>query len=77
MNKDRRKQLKNAIDKLQDVVYLLNDVKDDEDFAFNNLPEGLQCSMRGQDMEENINELEESVDAIGDVINVLDSIIYK
>lgn len=77
MNKARRQELKKAILKLQEAADIIRDVKDDEDFAYNNLPEGLQCSMNGEAMEENVEQMEEIIDAIEESINVLEEIIYK
>ena len=58
MNNIRRRKIKEIIKLLDTANDMLLDVKDDEEFAFDNLSEGLQQTMRGEQMEENINEME-------------------
>ena len=71
MNKERRVKLKNGLNKLEEVESIIQDVLSDEQFAFDNLSEGLQQTMRGEQMEENINILEESIDKIEEILNDL------
>lgn len=74
MNKERRVRVSICISDLEKIKQNLESVMDDETEAFENMPEGLQCSMRGQDSEEAIDLLEESVEAIDDIINELHGI---
>lgn len=46
MNKQRRAEIRNIIDSLNEIKTQLDSVAYDEQFAFDNLTEGLQCSMR-------------------------------
>lgn len=74
MNGKRRKQLAEAkiyIDKALDII---QDVLLEEEMAYDNLSEGLQCTLRGESMENNISELEEVVDYANEIINCLDNI---
>lgn len=48
MNKQRRKRLTEAMELLQEAQQIIEEVKDEEQEAFDNLPEGLQCSERGE-----------------------------
>lgn len=74
MNKARRKQIEQAKVLLNNVNDIINDVLNEEDFAFNNLSEGLQQTMRGETMENNIDELSEAIDNIEEAMNNLDNI---
>lgn len=74
MNKARRKKIEEARILLSKANDIIDDVMNEEDFAFNNLSEGLQCTMRGEQMESNVNELEEAIDHIEEAINNLDSV---
>ena len=74
MNKTRRKQIEQAKELLNKVNDIINDVLNEEDFAFNNLSEGLQQTMRGETMENNIDELSEAIDNIEEAMNNLDNI---
>ena len=64
MNKLRRKQIAEAIELIERAMGILEQVKDDEQEAFDNLPESLQGSERGEAMEEYIYTLEEFLDAM-------------
>ena len=77
MNKERRKELNKAVNALNDVISIIEDVKYDEEYAYNNLPESFQESYRGEQMEENIDEMDEAIEGIKEVISLLDAIIYK
>ena len=74
MNKLRRKQLQAAADLLEEARAILEAVRDEEQESFDNMPEGLQCSERGEAMEANIYTIEESMDSIGDLVESLTEI---
>ena len=76
MNKQRRNALNAIVKKIDKLVYELNYIKDEEQDAFDNLPEGLQMSERGDHMQENIDNLdtiiaylENAADDIEEIIN--------
>ena len=71
MNKARRKRLENVVEVLTAQMEELEYIKDEEQEAFDNLPEGIQCSEKGETMEENIDDLDS---VISDLENVIDSI---
>ena len=75
MNKQRRKYLAEAVDKLNEAMSIVEDVRNDEQDAFDNMPESLQCSERGEQMEEYIDNLAEAYDNISDVADALQEII--
>lgn len=74
MNKARRKQIVKAKNYLNEAADIIQDVLNDEDMAYNNLSEGLQCTTRGEQMESNIDDLEEIIDNLMEIIGSLDSI---
>lgn len=75
MNKQRRKYLAEAVEKLSESMSIVEDVRNDEQDAFDNMPEPLQYSERGEQMEEYVGNLEEAYDNISDVIDALQEII--
>lgn len=64
MNKARRKEIARAIELIEAARDILESVKDDEQEAFDNMPESLQASERGEAMEGYIYTLEEAVEAL-------------
>lgn len=59
MNKQRRKRLSEATDLLASALSIIEEVKSEEEEAFENLPESLQTSERGEQMEEYISILDD------------------
>lgn len=59
---------------IQNAHDVLEEVRDEEQEAFDNLPEGLQYSERGEMMEEAIDSLDEVVDYLDDVIPSLEDV---
>ena len=58
MNKERRKIIASVNEKLGEIIALLEEVTEAEREAFENMPEGLQSSERGELMESAIDTLE-------------------
>ena len=75
MNKQRRKLLDEAHSKLMEAYQIIEDVKNEEEEAFDNMPEGLQYSERGEQMEEYIGTLEDVYDSIDECMASLYDII--
>ena len=76
MNNDRRKQLKSVAKQLDTIAnaleeqqILLEQIYDDESEAFDNMPESLQQSDRGIEMEEGIGTLEEQKDDLANMVD--------
>lgn len=76
MNKDRRKAIGDIYDKLIDIQSDLEYIRDEEQEAFDNLPESIQYSERGERMEEYISSLEEALDNVGYAVESLDEENY-
>ena len=66
MNDDRRKQLSKANIMLADARMIMEQVRDGEQEAFDNLPESLQQGKKGTAMEEAISTLEDAISGIED-----------
>ena len=71
MNKQRRKELDEIHGILLEMSERLQMVADDEQEAFDNLPEGLQQSERGQTMEETAENLQEWAETLADLVGNL------
>lgn len=74
MNNKRRKQIGLAIEKIEEASNILQEVLDDEEEAFDNMPENLQGSIRGAESQEAIDLLGSSIDNLEDLINDLEGI---
>lgn len=74
MNKQRRKQIAAAIELIEQAQAILEEVTAEEQEAYDNLPEGIQASERGELMEEYIYTLEGFQDALdtGDLQEIID-----
>ncbi len=68
MNRERRTAIDGIIEKLNDLRDEIERVKDEETEAFENLPESLQGSERGQAMESAMSSLEEAYDSVDSAI---------
>ena len=71
MKEERLKTLKRCLNMIQNAHDVLEEVRDEEQDAFDNLPEGLQYSERGEMMEEAIDNLDEAIDYLDDVLSSL------
>lgn len=71
MNAIRRKELMRAIELLDEAKGILESVKDEEQEAFDNLPESFQASERGETMEDNIYNLDEAYDSIEEIVDTI------
>lgn len=71
MNAQRRKLLAEAVAKLEEAKTLIEIVRDEEQDAFDNMPEGLQSGENGQKMETAVSRME---DAYNDLENVVDAL---
>lgn len=73
MNKVRRKQITEIIDRLNDIQADLDCIYDDECDYLENIPENFQSSSRYETAENACEELENARSYIDDVINSLES----
>ncbi|HRG20499.1 MAG TPA: hypothetical protein PLQ57_05690 [Saprospiraceae bacterium] len=68
MNKQDRKELEKAINDIENAKSLVEEILDNEQSKFDNLPEGLQISEKGQKMEENISALDDARNLLEEAI---------
>lgn len=74
MNKARRKRIENIISKLEDLSAEIEEVMNEEQEAYGNLPESIQCSEKGENMEEYIASLDDAMNYVSDAISSLEEI---
>ena len=75
MNKSRRATLQEALNKISEARALIEEVRDEEQEAFDNMPEGLQCSERGEQMEEYCYSMDFVIDSLEGYESELEEII--
>lgn len=75
MNKPRRKELKRALEMLAEARAIIESMMEEEQEAFENMPEGLQVSELGEKIEENAQRLEDVVGYLEEQENELEDII--
>ena len=71
MNKERRNRLGDVIDKLEELQAEVASIAEEEREAYDNMPEGLQESEKGQQISENADDLD-SIDS--DFESLLDTL---
>lgn len=74
MNKTRRQEISNVATRIGMVKDTLQDILNDEQDYFDNMPENLQGSTRGMDSEEAIDVMEQVIEALEEAIENLDMI---
>ena len=72
MNNTRRKEISKISSILEDAKSRLSTVIDDEQEAFDNMPESLQGSERGCESEEAIGYLSDALDSVQSALEYLD-----
>lgn len=75
MNNERRNKLREIIMQMQNIKHLITDVKNQEEYAYDNLPESLQYSDRGYNMEDNIDKIDDIIEQMEDIITEIDDMI--
>ena len=77
MNNNRRARLQEICEQLQSLMADLQEIQDEEQKAFDNLPENLQISGRGEAMEENISSMEDAYSSMEDACSSIEEIFDK
>jgi len=72
MNEDRRKKLKFALGLLAQARDVVENIRDEEQGSFDNMPEGMQGGEKGQRMEEIIQQLDEAFGHIEEAEGMVD-----
>mgnify|MGYP001769749452 CR=1 FL=1 len=73
MNKEGRKKLSEILAKVEEIEGEICTIKDEEQEKFDNLPEGLQVSDKGTQIEEIIGYLEEAENCLQELIANIDN----
>ncbi len=74
MNKERRKDINQIIGELSMVKRRLGFILGDEQDSFDNMPEGLQSSINGENSEEAIDLLDAAIESLEETIDSLSEI---
>ena len=74
MNAQGRKEIAKYIASLNEIKSKLESMKDDEEMKYDNMPEGLQESERGDQMQEAIEALENACTSLDETIDSLNEI---
>ena len=74
MNKTRRKTIYAIAreinnDNIEEMLLRLQDVYDDEQYAFDSMPENLQYSMRGEESQDCIASMESAISILEEIID--------
>lgn len=68
MNNDRRKRINKAKDLILQAKGILEDVLNEEEMAFDSMPENLQGSQRGMDSEDAIDSLTDAIESLEEIM---------
>lgn len=74
MNKARRKRLGKVFDKCAEILEILEAVKEEEDEAYENLPDSFRDGERGEEMQGYIEMIDEATGYIEDAQSVIEQI---
>ncbi|WP_304585142.1 hypothetical protein [Acutalibacter muris] len=74
MNKARRKRLAQAFDLVNQAKNIIDEVRDDEREAYENLPDSFQNGERGEEMQGYLEMLDETYNYLDDANSVIDQI---
>ena len=72
MNKQRRKAIQQALDQIADLRTSIEEINEEEQESFDNLPESFQDSEKGETIQEAIDFLETATGAFDEVIDSLE-----
>ena len=64
MNAERRKKLNKVVEELEALKAVIEFIREEEEEAYDNMPEGLQGSEKGEAMENAIGSLEQAESGI-------------
>lgn len=75
MNKQDRKELEKALDLLNSANEIITMIKEQEEERYDNLPEGIQDSERGERFQENIDNLDSASSDLESALEYLESVL--
>ncbi|VEJ94925.1 Uncharacterised protein [uncultured Blautia sp.] len=74
MNRQRRKKLTEAFEKITEVMDILESVKSEEEESYENLPDNFRDGDRGEEMQNYIDMIEEAYGYLDDANSVIEQI---
>ena len=77
MNKIGRKQIEAIINKLESLRDEIETLKDEEQEKYDNLPDSLQDSERGETFTDNVDNMETAYDSLDEAIGYLQEIFDR
>lgn len=72
MNKQRRTAIEEIGSELMELIGRISDLRDEEEVAYENLPESFQMGERGDAMQDAINGMDEAIDSLNEAISALE-----
>ena len=72
MNAARRKELKRALEMLDEAKTILEQVAEEEQEAYDNLPESIQDSEKGEQIYDNADTLSGYMDDLDDMMSAIE-----
>lgn len=75
MNKQRRKQLEDIQNNLQNIMSELEILKDEEQEYFDNMPDSLQYGEKGDKAQEAVDAIEGAINGIDEVLESINNAI--
>jgi DNA-binding transcriptional regulator GbsR (MarR family) len=75
MNKKRRDEVRQTYAALQKVISDLKEINDDEQYAYDAIPENLQDTPKALESEECIDNLDSAIDSCQEALEYLDEIV--
>lgn len=75
MNNNRRKAIQGIRDSIIDLQMELEELQSEEQEAYDNLPESLQDSEKGQVMYEALDNIESGISSLNEAVEYLDNSI--
>ena len=74
MNNTRRKELSRAAEMLREAYSIIESCKDEEQDAYDNLPESFQYGDKGDEMQEYIDQMDEAMESIDEAADTIEEI---
>jgi hypothetical protein len=68
MNAERRRKIKYVLDDIDNVIVALTEIRDEEQSSLDNMPENLAFSDKYSEMEDNIQALDNAIEALDEVV---------
>lgn len=76
MNKERRKELNNLIEQIEELKISLETLCEEEQEYYDNMPESIQNGEKGERSQEAIDNLESAIDNLDEAIDEIQNAIY-